>query len=178
MAQSTPKAHQPARHKHRPPPEAVDTHTQRAGLQAVAVFEAIKGVAVLAAGFGVLTLLNKDAVEIAEHWVRKLHMNPEGHLSTVFLRAAEKVTDANLWAAAAGALAYSIVRFVEAYGLWNARVWAEWFALLSGCLYLPWEIYEVIAHPSPIKYGLLATNLAVVLYMLYVRIQASRPVPD
>ena len=88
MAQSTPKAHQPARHKHRPPPEAVDTHTQRAGLQAVAVFEAIKGVAVLAAGFGVLTLLNKDAVEIAEHWVRKLHMNPEGHLSMVFLRAA------------------------------------------------------------------------------------------
>ena len=120
------------------------------------MFEAIKGVAVLAAGFGVLTLLNKDAVEIAEHWVRKLHMDPEGHLSMVFLRAAEKVTDANLWAAAAGALAYSTVRFVEAYGLWNARVWAEWFALLSGCLYLPWEIYEVIAHPTSLKYGLLA----------------------
>jgi uncharacterized membrane protein (DUF2068 family) len=67
---------------------------------------------------------------------------------------------------------------VEAYGLWNARVWAEWFALLSGCLYLPWEIYEVAIHPSWIKYGLFATNLAVVLYMLYVRVEASRPVPD
>ncbi len=149
MAQSTAaSALPPTRHKHRPPPEAVDTHTQRAGLQAVAVFEAIKGLAVLAAAFGVLTLLNKDAVEIAEHWVRKLHMDPEGHLSMVFLHAAGKVTDTKLWAAAAGALAYSTVRFVEAYGLWNARVWAEWFALLSGCLYLPWEIYEVIARPT------------------------------
>ena len=178
MEQSSLNAPQPTTHKHRPPPEAVDTHTRRAGLQAVAVFEAIKGIAVLAAAFGVLSLLNKDAVEIAEHWVRKLHMDPDGRLSMVFLHAAEKVTDSKLWAAAAGALAYSTVRFVEAYGLWNARVWAEWFALLSGCLYLPWEIYEVIAHPTWIKYGLFLTNLAVVLYMLYVRIEASRPVPD
>ena len=175
---ANPNLHPPKKHKHRPPPEAVDTHTRRVGLEAVAVFEAIKGIAVLAAGFGILTLLNKDAVEIAEHWVRKLHMDPNGHLSRVFLDAAENVTDAKLWAAAAGGLAYSTVRFIEAYGLWNARVWAEWFALLSGCLYLPWEIYEVAMHPSPLKYGLFAANLVVVLYMLYVRVQASRPVPD
>lgn len=178
MAETNLNTHPPKTHKHRPAPEAVDTHTRRAGLEAVAIFEAIKGIAVLAAGFGILTLLNKDASEIAEHWVRKLHMDPSGHLSRVFLEAADKVTDAKLWAAAAGALAYSTVRFVEAYGLWNARVWAEWFALLSGCLYLPWEIYEVAVHPSPIKYGLFATNLVVVLYMLYVRVEASRPVPD
>jgi len=167
-----------AKSKHRPPPEAVDTHTLRAGLKGIAIFEAVKGAFVLAAGFGLLTLLNKDAVEVAEHWVRKLHMNPAWHLSRVFLDAAENVTDGQLWAAAAGGLAYSTVRFVEAYGLWNARVWAEWFALLSGGLYLPWEIYEVGLHPSPLKWGIFLTNLAVVLYMLYIRVKASQPVPD
>jgi uncharacterized membrane protein (DUF2068 family) len=171
-------SHTPAKSKHRPPPEAVDTHTLRAGLRTVAVFEAVKGIAILAAGFGILSLLGKDSMQVAEHWVHKLHLNPAGHLSRVFLNTAENVTDAHLMAAAAGALAYSIVRFVEAYGLWNARVWAEWFALLSGSLYLPWEIYEVVSSPTPWKWGILATNLCIILYMLYVRIQASRPVPD
>jgi uncharacterized membrane protein (DUF2068 family) len=166
------------RSKHRPAPQAIDVQTSRLGLRGIAVLEAIKGAAVLAAGFGVLTLLHKDAGDIAEHWVQKLHLNPHGHLSRVFLDAADKVTDARLWAAAGAALVYSTVRLVEAYGLWNARVWAEWFALLSGALYLPWEIYEVAVHPTPGKLGLFATNLIVVLYMLYVRVKASHKVPD
>jgi len=148
------------------------------GLRSIAAFEALKGVVVLAAGFGVLTLLHKDAVDVAEHWVRKLHINPSGHLSRVFLDAAEKVTDGRLWAAAAAALVYATVRLVEAYGLWNARVWAEWFALLSGTLYLPWEIYEVALRPSPGKVAVFVTNLAVVLYMLYVRVRATHQIED
>ncbi len=168
----------PRKHKHRPPPEAVDEHSQRSALRAIATFEALKGALVVIAGFGVLSLLHRDAYETADHLLRALHFNPEGHVATVFLRAADKVTDAKLWAAAAGALVYSTVRFVEAYGLWNARVWAEWFALLSGCLYLPWEIFELIARPTPVRWLVFGTNLAIVLYMGYVRVMASRPVPD
>lgn len=130
------------------------------------------------AGFGMLSLLHKDAYETADHLLRALHFRPEGHVSEIFLRAADKITDARLWAAAAGALVYSTVRFVEAYGLWNARVWAEWFALLSGCLYLPWEIFELISRPTPVRWLIFGTNLAIVLYMLYVRISASRSLPD
>jgi uncharacterized membrane protein (DUF2068 family) len=84
------------------------------------------------------------------------------------------VTDAKLWVAAAAAVMYSVVRFIEAYGLWNGRVWAEWFALLSGSMYLPWEMYEVMAHFSRSHLILFAFNLAIVLYMLYVRVQAMR----
>lgn len=164
--------------KHRPPPEAIDTHTNLAGLRAIASIECIKGIVVLAIGFGVLSLLHQDASDVVEDWIHRLHMSREGHLSRIFLRLADQVTDSKLWAVAAGALAYSTVRFVEAYGLWNARVWAEWFALLSGALYLPWEIFEIIARPSPLRYVIFATNLAVVLYMLYLRVRASRPVPD
>jgi uncharacterized membrane protein (DUF2068 family) len=166
------------RHKHRPPPEAIDEHSQRAALRGIAIFEALKGTVVLAAGFGLLSLLHKDAYETADHLLRTLHFRPEGHAAEIFLRAADKVTDGKLWAAAAGALVYSTVRFVEAYGLWNARVWAEWFALLSGCMYLPWEIFELIVKPTPVRWVIFATNLIIVLYLLYIRVIASRPLPD
>ena len=168
----------PRKRRRRPPPSAIDERSKRGALRTIAAFEALKGLIVLAAGFGVLTLLHKDAYEIADHLVRVLHLRPEGHVSEIFLRAADKVTDRKLWAAAAGAMGYSVVRFVEAYGLWNARVWAEWFALLSGCLYLPWEVFELIGKPTPIRWGVFVTNVAIVVYMAYVRFAASRPLQE
>ncbi len=130
----------------------------------------------LLAGFGLLSLLHKDVGDVAERVVERFHMNPARHLSQVFIQAASKVTDAKLWAMAAGAAAYSAVRFVEAYGLWHMRVWAEWFALLSGAIYLPWEILELIERPTRIHWAVFLSNLAIVLYMLYIRVRAAWPV--
>ena len=70
------------------------------------------------------------------------------------------------------AAAYSIVRFVEAYGLWRERTWAEWFALISGALYVPFEVYELVRRPTLIHVAVLLINLAVVFYMLYLRLSA------
>ena len=78
----------------------------------------------------------------------------------------DKTTDKGLWALAAAAMIYSLVRFAEAYGLWNAREWAEWFALLSGAMYLPWEAYSLMRHPHPIKWVMLLANVAIVVYMV------------
>jgi uncharacterized membrane protein (DUF2068 family) len=164
------------KHKQRPPPHAIDTHAGAVGLRTIATFEAIKGVFVLAVGFGLLSLMHKDVGEAAEHIVHRLHISPTRHISRIFIEAADKVTDAKLVAIALGALAYSTVRFVEAYGLWNRRIWAEWFALLSGCLYLPWEIFEMADHPTRFRFGLFGINLAVVLYMVWVRWADSRPI--
>ena len=163
-----------SRERLKPPPEAVDRYSSRAGLEAIAVFEAIKGVAVLAAGFGVLALVHRDLPDIVENLIHHLHMNPEGHLSHVFLHASEGTSDAKLHAIAGAAFAYSVVRFVEAYGLWNARVWAEWFAILSGMLYLPWEIYEIVVHPRPIRWVIFTGNIVILLYLIYARIRAIR----
>ncbi len=48
-------------------------------------------------------------------------------------------------------MVYSGARSVEAYGLWFERRWAEWFALISGAIYLPVEIYELRRHVTEIK---------------------------
>jgi len=139
-------------------------------LRAVASFELSKGLIVLAAGFGVLLLLHRDTSEIAQSLLRLLHISPDHRLTRMFLRSANRVTDKNLWTFAAVAAVYSILRFVEAYGLWRARAWAEWIALVSGALYVPFEIHELIRRLSLFHLSLLVVNLAVVLYMVYLRI--------
>lgn len=139
------------------------------GVRAVALFEAAKGLIVVVAGLGLLTLVHRDAQHAAETVVRHLHLNPARHYPRVFIEAAGRMTSSRLWLLAGGAFAYSAVRFIEAYGLWRLRPWAEWFAILAGGLYLPVEAYELVRHPTPIKAAILVGNAAIVVYLLYVR---------
>lgn len=140
-------------------------------MRAVASVEFLKGAVVLLAGFGVLSLVHRDAWDVAESFLEWLHISPETHYAQVFLNLADQVTDAKVWAVAIGALAYSTLRFFEAYGLWRERAWAEWLALVSGAIYLPFEVYELIRRPDWIRLAIFAVNLAVVLYMVFLRMQ-------
>jgi uncharacterized membrane protein (DUF2068 family) len=142
-----------------------------AGLRAVAAFEAAKGLLVLATGLGLLSLLHHDVQRAAEAVVRHLHLNPARHYPRVFLEAAARVTDARLWLLASGAFAYAAVRAIEAYGLWRVRAWAQWFAILSGTLYLPFEVYALIQHATALKALILLTNLGIAGYVAYFRLR-------
>ena len=66
-------------------------------------------------------------------------------------------------------LAYSSLRFVESYGLWRQRAWAEWLAIVSGAMYLPFELVNLIRHPSRVHWAVLLINIAIVVYIAWVR---------
>jgi uncharacterized membrane protein (DUF2068 family) len=140
-----------------------------AGVRAIAFFEAVKGGLVLVAGFGLLALVHRDLEDLAERLVMHSHLNPASHYPRVFIEAAAHTSDSRLRTLAALAFVYSTVRFVEAYGLWKMRAWAEWFAIISGCVYLPVELYELVEKPTLIRAGILILNALVVAYLLYVR---------
>ena len=65
------------------------------------------------------------------------------------------------------AATYGLVRFIEAYGLWHERRWAEWFATVSGGIYIPFELYELFHRVSWISVGALVINVLVVFLMSY-----------
>ena len=135
------------------------------GLRGVAVFEALKGLLALSIGVWVLTLMHKDVYQVAEHVLRKLHISLDRHFAQRILHAANAITDRNLWVFFAGVVAYTAVRLTESIGLWLEKEWAEWFALISGGLYLPFEVYELIKHHSAVTAGVLIINILIVLYM-------------
>jgi uncharacterized membrane protein (DUF2068 family) len=154
-------------------PQAVDYHSSTAGLRAVASFEAFKGVAVVLLLFVVFGIHNR-AEDLTANLLFHLHLDPDQRLSHVLLDAATKLSDTRLMTITLAALSYSTVRFIEAWGLWNRRVWAEWFALLSGALYIPWEVLKLTEHTNIINILVLTVNVLIVLYMLYVRLQSRK----
>jgi uncharacterized membrane protein (DUF2068 family) len=147
-------------------PHAHD-HTLQA-LRSIASLELAKGLVVLFAAIAILFFVHRDPWDIADGLLHLLHISPDGHFAQRFLDWADTLTEAKLWAVAGAALAYSILRFFEAYGLWYARAWAEWIALVSGSLYLPYEIYKLIHRQNLFHVTILLINLAIVLYMAYL----------
>jgi uncharacterized membrane protein (DUF2068 family) len=141
---------------------------QRRLLRLVATFEFVKGVFVLLIGLGAILLVHKDAWVIAESLLALLHISTDRHSAQLFLDLADDLTDARLWAAARLAVAYSALRFAEAYGLWKQRRWAEWFAFGSGTLLIPLEIRELLRGVTPLRSAVFVGNLIIVFYMLYL----------
>jgi uncharacterized membrane protein (DUF2068 family) len=135
-------------------------------VRAVALFEAAKGTLVLLTGFGALSLIHHDAQQFAEQLVSHLHLNPAKHYPQIFIDAAAHLTDTRLWLMASLAASYGLVRFVEAYGLWHGRRWAEWFAAVSGGIYIPFELYELFQRGSWLSLGALVINVLVVVLMI------------
>src|SRR5580765_6976102 len=91
------------------------------GLRVVALFEGAKGLLVLAAGFGLLSLVHRDVHELAARLIERMHLNPASRYPRIFIDAADRLTDARLWMLAGMALTYAICRGAEAYGLWRER---------------------------------------------------------
>jgi uncharacterized membrane protein (DUF2068 family) len=134
-------------------------------MQFVAVLEAAKGVLVLAVGFGLLALAHEHAQMIGERVVRHFYLNPASRYPRIFLDAASGVAGSHPGLLLLGAAVYATVRFIEAYGLWHERLWAAWFAVASGAIYVPVELWELLRGVTPIKIGLLAANVGIVLFL-------------
>lgn len=147
---------------------------QHSGLKVIAILEASKGLLALMVAFGLHLLLGQNLQLMAEELVSHAHLNPASHLPSVFILAASKASTMNMNLLAAGALLYAVVRLVEAYGLWRSYGWTEWFALISGAIYLPIEVYEMLVHPNSISVGVFLLNLIVVLYMLRLIIKRQK----
>jgi uncharacterized membrane protein (DUF2068 family) len=136
-------------------------------IRAVALFEGAKGALVLLAGFGVLSFIHRDLQHAAEVLVHHMHLNPAKHYPQIFIDAAGRVGNMRIWMLVAGAAGYSLVRFVEAYGLWRERAWAEWFAAVSGAVYIPFELHRFWRHHTWLPAAAFVINVAVVGVMVY-----------
>jgi len=133
---------------------------------AIALLEGAKGALVLLVGLGFFSLLHHDVQLAAERLVAHAHLDPAARYPRIFLHLAGEITDGRVLLLAAGALLYSGARFVEAYGLWLGRRWAEWFAALGGAIYIPFDLVELHQRVTLLSVGVLALNVAIVAFMV------------
>jgi uncharacterized membrane protein (DUF2068 family) len=146
-------------------------HSHRAGLRTVALVEALKGVLALLGAYVFIRMIRHDVNfgEAAGHILFFFHISLKHHLSRQFLDAAGQLSGTSLGTIFGIAIVYATLRFLEGYGLWRQRAWAEWLAIVSGCIYLPFELYKLVRRPNQLHGVILGINILVVLYIGWVR---------
>lgn len=135
-------------------------------VRAVAILEMFKGALVLLTGAGLLSLVHKNVHEIAVRLVEHAHLNPASKFPHIFIDATSHFQDSRLVFLAMGAATYSAIRFVEGYGLWHERAWAEVLASVSGAVYVPFELWELVNKASLLGMVVLLVNVGVVSIMI------------
>jgi uncharacterized membrane protein (DUF2068 family) len=69
----------------------------------------------------------------------------------------------------AGVVLYALIEVVEGTGLWLAKRWGEYFAMVATSLGLPLEIYDLTRKVTVTALVLLAINLLLVSYLVVAK---------
>jgi uncharacterized membrane protein (DUF2068 family) len=70
---------------------------------------------------------------------------------------------------AAGLAGYAAIEAVEGTGLWLARRWGQYFAMVATSLGLPYEIYDLSSKITVTRVAFFAVNLILVLYLVITK---------
>jgi uncharacterized membrane protein (DUF2068 family) len=144
------------------------------GVRTVATVEFVKGIVVALAALGIFTMRHKDIWGVTESFLEFFHVNPYHRYVGVFINLVYQLSDIHLWKIAVVVCVYVVLRFIEAYGLWHIRPWAEWLAIASGSIYVPFEIADLIRRADMIRLLIIVINVAIVLYMMTLRLEAAK----
>ena len=136
-------------------------------LRTVAVVEFIKGAATLAIALGIMGSGRHVLADGGLALLQALTIDGNAGLGQSFLGMLA-AADAEHGLLMLGAGSYSLLRFVEAYGLWKLRDWARWLGLVSAGAYIPFEIYFCIRTPSLATLLVMLVNVAI-LWLLWPR---------
>jgi len=135
------------------------------GLQLIAAFKLLKGLALLALGIGALKLLHRDVEAIVVHWINVFQVDPHSHYLQLLLQKLSILDDRRLKELSVGTFVYSAIFLTEGVGLALRKSWAEYLTIITTASLLPLELYELAKHASIGKVLALAINLAVVVYL-------------
>jgi uncharacterized membrane protein (DUF2068 family) len=100
---------------------------------------------------------------------RELGYNVDQSSLLGLFRHALRLSQSTLTWLAVALVAYAIIELIEATGLWLAKRWGEYFAMVVTSLFLPYEIYDISAKFTWIRLGLFAVNLVLVLYLVLTK---------
>ncbi len=137
------------------------------GLRVVGAMKFTSGLFLAAAGFGIFRLLNGDTGALLDHFVSRMHLDPENRLVHEVLERVAGLDRAHIRAIGAGTFFYAALHFVEGAGLFFKRLWAGYLTIVASGSLLPLEGYEIHKKYTDLRLSVFAVNLAIVIYLVF-----------
>jgi uncharacterized membrane protein (DUF2068 family) len=136
----------------------------------IIIERAVRGSLVVILGIALLSN-SRQLARLLRNWVAELNINPERRLIprllSSMLHAFGDVSTRTVVLVGIGALLFGALELTEAVGLARRRRWAEYLTVIAGCIGIPFEVMEVVHRQTPIRIGILAINVAIVIYLAW-----------
>lgn len=145
-------------------------------LKLFAIERAIRFVLFGAVAFGIWRFANSQSIAqalskdipIIRDFARELGFTLN-HALLEKIHSLLHISESNLRLLALGVTGLALVSAIEAFALWQAKRWGEYFAMIVTSLGLPFEIYELSKAVTITKVILFLLNLLLVAYLVYSR---------
>jgi uncharacterized membrane protein (DUF2068 family) len=134
-------------------------------LRLIAAERAVRGAALVAAGVYLFGHLHSDFGKLADRWLRKLELDPNRGFVHKIVDHLHRLTSDQVKIAAFFAVGYGVLELVEGVGLWLDKLWAEYLTVIATSLLIPFEVYELVHKPGPVKAAGIAVNVLIVIYL-------------
>ncbi len=126
----------------------------------------IKGSLLILLSGGVFSLINKDLGLLSRQLAADMNLDADNRILTFILDKVGMAKTTLLVEISTGLLLYGIICCVQAWGLHKRRPWAEYLTVGLVSIFIPFEVWAVIDHPSLIRLMVLIFNAAIVTYLL------------
>ena len=156
-------------HLTRPSSEIEAQHSL--GLRIIAIYKAIKTVALILVAIAAFRLNQQVNFEHFVHWLEHLSLTDSNHLRWQLVNLLMEQGPSKFVAVGIVALAYAAIFATEGTGLWLRKHWAEWFTVIATGSLVPVEFYETLMHFSWLKLVVLLGNIAIVVYLVRIAMQ-------
>jgi uncharacterized membrane protein (DUF2068 family) len=137
-------------------------------LKTIACLKALRGSIAITIGISLFLIYRRsEAFSWTEHPALNSIASNDPFLQMVFAWLGS-FNQAQILSIAILASLMGALRWVEASGIWFDKSWAQWLAVFSGFIYIPFEVNELIYRFSWLMVAALFINTLIVSYLLYV----------
>ncbi len=144
------------------------TQTGSRALRVIAVYKFVKALGLLivaCVAFGVMRTALLDATAM---WIEHLPIQNGRNVLQHLLDTATGMSPRRFLAVGIAASAYATLFFIEGIGLWLGKRWAEYLTVFATASLIPFELWELVVHPTLTKAIVLLVNVAIVIYLWYL----------
>jgi uncharacterized membrane protein (DUF2068 family) len=137
-------------------------------LRIIAAFKFVKVMLLVALAIELLRLRQPDESAHLVAWLRAFPITAGHELVSQAIQWVLGVSAHTITLFAAIALTYAALYTIEGVGLWLRARWAEYLTVIATSLFIPVELWEIGRHFTGMKVLALATNLAIVVYLVHL----------
>lgn len=137
-------------------------------LALIAAFKFVKSIFLVGLAIVLFRLRHPEAIEAFAHWVGTFQIATGHEFVGRAINGLLGIEPHTIALFGAIALVYATLYAIEGYGLWENRGWAKYLTVISTCLFVPVEIWEIHHHFAPLKIVALIVNILIIAYLVWL----------